>query len=102
MALTVRYPSGATVTYNEATFLHRTELGWLLYTKEGGRWIASVQLASGAVIEAVRPCSTTGPGETAAGRATPRTCIRRPLLPTERSVVLRLRAAATAQNREAQ
>jgi len=44
----------------------------------------------------VCPCRLRGQGETAPGRATPRTSIKRPLLPTGRSVVPRLTAAATA------
>ena len=51
--LTLRFPSNLTVTYNTAKYLLRTSDGYHLYTEKGGRWIASVQLSAGVVVEAV-------------------------------------------------
>jgi hypothetical protein len=57
--MTVRYPSGLSITYNEANWLvYKTDsAAWELYTrnpKSGGFWVASIQNSAGALVE-VRP-----------------------------------------------
>ena len=62
--LKARYPNGTVVQYNTATRLYRGAHGYELYTalkEEGGTWVASIQASSGAIIEAVSPCSVVGP-----------------------------------------
>ena len=60
--LTVRFPNGSWVRYNEVT--HFTLRGdnsgrWDLYTdKAKTRWVASIQTSAGAVVEATAPCAT--------------------------------------------
>ena len=62
--ITVRLPNGMTVRYNEATYLLRETLSWILYSKDpkmGGVWIASIQVNAGVIVEAVQPCLVTAP-----------------------------------------
>jgi hypothetical protein len=57
--LTVRFPTGVAVQYNDAFFLRRGADAWTLWTKdpdEGGKWVASIQLSSGAIVEAQGAC----------------------------------------------
>ena len=57
--MTVRFPNGTFVSYNNATQARYESYGWVLYTKdpkEGGVWIASIQPSAGAVLEAHEPC----------------------------------------------
>lgn len=53
---TVRFPSGIAIVYNDAQYLMATENTFRLYTKKEGRWIATIAMASGAMIEAQKPC----------------------------------------------
>lgn len=59
--LTVMFPTGVRVTYNDANYLVRGESSWSLYTAKDGTWVASIQCAAGAIIEATRPCVITAP-----------------------------------------
>lgn len=58
--LTVRFPTGVSIRYNEATFVQYTQAAWELYTKDparGGRWVASVSPFAGGIIEAQPACA---------------------------------------------
>ena len=59
--LRVRFPSGMVVTYNSADAVKHYEQDTYLLTKGGGSWVALIQASSGAIIEAVSPCSVVGP-----------------------------------------
>ncbi len=62
--ITIRFPSGVAVIYNDARFLNQTSSAWELYTQkptEGGRWIASIPLATQCIVEAVKPCRVENP-----------------------------------------
>jgi hypothetical protein len=59
--MTVRFPSGFSVRYNDAGFLRYMDRGWELYTAnpdKGGKWVASIALNSGAIVEVKEPCRT--------------------------------------------
>ena len=57
MALTVRYPNGAFFTYNNARKLsYRPDFSSWELEDSAGCWVASVQLSSGAIVEAAPPC----------------------------------------------
>lgn len=59
--LTVMFPSGVRVTYNEANYCLRSENSWNLYTAKDGNWVASIQGSAGALIEARKPCVIAAP-----------------------------------------
>jgi hypothetical protein len=59
--LTVMFPTGVRVTYNDANYLVRGESSWILYTAKDGTWVAAIQCAAGAIVEATRPCAITSP-----------------------------------------
>ena len=59
--LTVAFPTGVRVTYNDANYLVRGAESWQLYAAKDGTWVASIQSSAGVLIEAVRPCSITAP-----------------------------------------
>lgn len=64
MAMTVRFPNGQEVTYNDACYLNYKSQGWELYTKDpdkGGSWIVSIQQSSGAIVESMKPCKVQNP-----------------------------------------
>lgn len=62
MSMTIRYPNGQAVTYNDAGYLVREIHSWSLYTDSSrSRWIASVQLSAGAIIEGTYPCVIENP-----------------------------------------
>ena len=57
--LTVRFPDGTAVVYNRANSFRQNEYGWDLYTADtakDGQWVASISLASGCIVEGMRPC----------------------------------------------
>lgn len=55
--LRVRFPSGMVIQYNSATYLSQKEIGWDLYeNKDEKKWVASIQLSAGAVVEAIPAC----------------------------------------------
>lgn len=57
--ITVRYPSGLAITYNEAYFFTHGEGTWVLCTKDpsrGGRKVAFIQASAGVTVEFQRPC----------------------------------------------
>jgi len=57
--ITVSFPSGLAVTYNNGWFLVREPQAWLIYNKEptkGGTLIASIQASAGALVEWEAPC----------------------------------------------
>lgn len=58
--ITVRFPNGQAIQYNDASYCTRSVNGYSdLYTKKDGTWIA--QVPNTALIESVRPCSITNP-----------------------------------------
>lgn len=65
--ITVRFPTGVAVTYNEANFASWSGDRVRLLTKEGGTLVASVGNGGGVIIEWRRPCQIENPftGETA-------------------------------------
>lgn len=69
--MTVRFPSGFSVQYNDANYASRTQWGYTdIYTKKDGQWVA--QVPNDALIEIVKPCETYFAGqrpETAIGGA---------------------------------
>lgn len=54
--LTVRYPNGQTIQYNEATYLEHDAYGSRIFNKKGGDQIARVQHSAGAILEFDSPC----------------------------------------------
>ena len=54
--MTVRFPSGHFVTYNNANLLSYAAHAWELHSKKGGDWIASIQPSSGCLVEVTSPC----------------------------------------------
>lgn len=60
--ITVRFPSGFSVQYNSATYLHYLGTGadqiGRLSARKDGPWIADVPISSGAIIEVTEPCRT--------------------------------------------
>lgn len=59
--LTVMFPTGVRVTYNEANYLVRDGNSWDLYTAKDGNWVASIQFSAGVLIEAQKPCVISAP-----------------------------------------
>ena len=56
--ITVRYPTGHTVVYNDANYLVRGDVWAILYdSKTDQNMIASISAQSGASIEFVQPCN---------------------------------------------
>ena len=56
--LTVRYPNGQKLRFNDANFLVYDETHWCLYNDEKHKeWIASIQPSAGVIVEVVSPCS---------------------------------------------
>jgi hypothetical protein len=53
--MTVRFPSGVSIQYNDANYITRNQDYADLYTAKDGRWIAQVP-TKGCVIEAQRAC----------------------------------------------
>ena len=60
MALTVRLPSGRTVTYRTANYVEYGDRGWLLWTSKedkeedkAGSFVALIQPSAGAIVEYV-------------------------------------------------
>lgn len=54
--MTVRFPSGVSIQYNNANYVIRHDAGYTdIYEKKDGRWIAQVPSA-GCVIEVVPAC----------------------------------------------
>jgi len=64
MSMTVRFPNGQAVTYNDAYLVKHFANHSSLYTKspeDGGTWICNIPYASGAIIEGTRPCRVENP-----------------------------------------
>lgn len=64
--ITVRFPTGVAVQYNDANWVNRSSHGYTdLYDKQGGRWIA--QVPNECIVEPTRACrvynSNHEPGE---------------------------------------
>ena len=60
--LTVRYPSGLAITYNDAVKLRYESdyHAWILYSDNScTQWVASIQESASVIVECVRPCSIT-------------------------------------------
>lgn len=61
--MTVRFPNGQAITYNNGGFLQYTPDFWEIYTaspSKGGHWIASIQARAGAIVETSPPCQVKG------------------------------------------
>lgn len=54
--ITVRYPNGQAITYNDAAFLDRSGTDWRILTERDGRLICCVQASAGAICEFRTPC----------------------------------------------
>jgi hypothetical protein len=54
--MTVRFPNGQAVQYNNAMWLEREETGWVLKESKAGAFIAFVQASAGAIVEFRGPC----------------------------------------------
>ena len=60
--MTVMFPSGIRVTYNEANYIEWPDNGsWILKTKRDGETIAKIQPLAGVLIEWRKPCAVTAP-----------------------------------------
>lgn len=60
--MTVMFPTGIRVTYNEAHFIQWPDNGpWLLKTNENGEIICRIQPSAGVLIEWKKPCAVTAP-----------------------------------------
>ena len=57
--MTVRFPNGQAVQYNDATFVSRHDSYSDLYTKQDGTWIA--QIPNDCIIEVIRACRVYNP-----------------------------------------
>jgi len=57
--MTVRFPSGFSVQYNNAHHLSfHGDMMRLLTAAQDGQWICDIPVASGAIIEVSQPCRT--------------------------------------------
>lgn len=55
--LTVRFPNGQAITYNNANQVFTDAASWDLYTDaQKTKWIASLAPSSGVILEATKPC----------------------------------------------
>ncbi len=60
--MTVMFPTGIRVTYNEANWIEWPQNGsWLLKTKQDGEVIAKIQPTAGVLVEWRNPCTVTAP-----------------------------------------
>ena len=60
--MTVRFPSGQAVQYNNANFLkHCDDATWILSEIENGKKIAFIQASAGVIVEFVHPCEVYNP-----------------------------------------
>ena len=64
--ITVRFPTGFSIQYNDANYVHRSSEYTDLYTEKDGNWIA--QAPNSALIERFPPCRTYNPISTATER----------------------------------
>lgn len=70
--MTVRFPDGVAVTYNDATYMRYGNHAHELYTKnptEGGKWVASIPVATACIVETCRPCRVEQAALTVEGAA---------------------------------
>ena len=59
--ITVRFPSGVSILYMEANYVHIADGVWRLMTKENGKVVVAVSPASGCVVEMARPAKIENP-----------------------------------------
>jgi hypothetical protein len=60
LTVTVRYPNGLVVKYNNAHFLRYGADGWHLYTNsKEEQWIATIMPSAGVTVEQTPACSVT-------------------------------------------
>jgi len=60
--ITVRYPNGQAIQYNEANYLsHKSGETWVLRESSDGEFIAFIQASAGVIVEFVRPCRVSNP-----------------------------------------
>lgn len=52
--MTVRFPNGQAVQYNDANYVIRSETVQQLYTRKDGQWIANVPIDC--IVEGYSPC----------------------------------------------
>jgi hypothetical protein len=67
----VRYPTGVSITYNQARYLTYKSAVWELYTadpEKGGNWVASISPSAGCVVEAIEACKIENPTTDVTGR----------------------------------
>lgn len=74
--ITVRFPSGLSVTYNDANYLTHSSTAHQLWQRknaagQGEGFIASIQSSAGAIVEYVKPCRV----ERVAENLTPETAL---------------------------
>ncbi len=68
--LTVRFPTGVAITYNNATKLYYNDDRWVLFTddkEKGGQWVCSIQKGAGAIVEAIHACAVENPAANPTG-----------------------------------
>lgn len=64
--ITVRYPTGVCLVYNNAHFLRHGNGTWSIYTGDpdkGGDHIAFIQASAGVVVDWTPPCRIENPAE---------------------------------------
>lgn len=60
--MTVMFPTGIRVTYNEANHIEWPDNGcWLLKTEKDGKTICKIQPTAGVIVEWRNPCVVTAP-----------------------------------------
>jgi predicted transcriptional regulator len=66
--LTVRFPNGQVVQYNDANELFYADRYWELFQdKNRVGWVASIQVTAGVIVERHQPCAVYNPIEREAG-----------------------------------
>ncbi len=79
--MTVRFPSGFSVQYNDANYLsymgvHPNQAIRLTTARENGKWICDIPVSSGAIVEVAPPCRTYNANTTDDGKVA-QECLRR-------------------------
>ena len=60
--ITVRYPNGQAISYNDATYLVHGVNEWILYKDKDKKYqIAFIQASAGIIVEFYAPCSVRNP-----------------------------------------
>lgn len=61
--ITIRYPTGLTITYRQANYLIHGDGNWLLYTRKDGDFVAAIQKSAGVVADLGTACLTENKGQ---------------------------------------